>query len=155
MSRSGPAEQRLEVDVPDPRDVLPVGDRVVERDDSDGGRAALEQRPHGLVRAGGVLDQEDQQLLVADRDPLEAAERGAEPLQPGADLLERRAERVRERGRAERVVDVVEARAGRAARATLPSGVTSVKRRRLEPVSSISRAATSSAGRAWPQRGQR
>ena len=36
-----PVEQRLEVDVPDPRDVLAVGDRVVERDHGDAAELAL------------------------------------------------------------------------------------------------------------------
>ena len=50
-------EQRLEVHVPDPRDVPAVGDRVVQRDDEDGRDAGLE-RPDDLVGPGRVLDQE-------------------------------------------------------------------------------------------------
>ena len=73
-------EQRLEVDVPDPRHVLPVGDRVVERDDEHGGDAGLE-RAHDLVRPRRVLDQEEHDGLAARPDALEAAESGAEPLE--------------------------------------------------------------------------
>src|SRR5207248_11305503 len=40
--------------------------------------------------------------------PLEAAERRAEALEPRDDVLERDPERLRERGRGQRVVDVVE-----------------------------------------------
>ena len=88
----GAAEQRLEVDVPDPRDVLAVRDRVVQRDEQQRGRAALQQRVDDLVRTGGVLDQQHEHRLVARRDALEAAEGGAEALEPVPDLLERRAE---------------------------------------------------------------
>ena len=120
--RLEPVEQRLEVDVPDPRHVTAVGDRVVQRDDGDARRAAVDERAHDLVRAGRILDQEEQELLAVDRDALEPAERGAEAREPGGDLVERRAERLRECRGAERVVDVVEAgqreldalRAGRA-----------------------------------------
>src|SRR5439155_26686492 len=43
------ADQRLEVDVPDPGDVLTVRDRVVERDHGDPRRPALDERPNRLV----------------------------------------------------------------------------------------------------------
>ena len=66
---------------------------------SDGRHARLE-RAHHLVRAGRVLDQEEDDGLAARRDPLEAAERRAEALETGTDVVERRAERERERGRA-------------------------------------------------------
>ena len=72
-----PGEQRLEVDVPDPRDVASVGDRVVQRDHATRRRTAVDERAHGLVRAGRVLDQQQQEPLAADGDALEAAERGA------------------------------------------------------------------------------
>ena len=103
-------EQRLEVDVPDPRDVAAVGDRVVQRDDGDAWRAAVDERAHGLVRAGGILDQEQQQPLavptgIRSNRPNAALKRA----EAGRDLVERRAERPGERGGAERVVDVVEA----------------------------------------------
>jgi hypothetical protein len=58
-------EQRLEVDVPDPRHVLAVGDRVVERDDENGGTRL--QRAHDLVRSGRVLDQEQHDDLPPAR----------------------------------------------------------------------------------------
>ena len=132
-------EQRLEVDVPDPRDVLAVGDRVVERDHGDARRTALDERPDRLVRAGRVLDQQHQQPPLADRDPLEAAERGAEALEPGRDVVERDAERARERRGGERVVDVVEA--GHAqAHATSPLRRDERERGVLEPARARSRA---------------
>ena len=103
-------EQRLEVDVPDPGDVAAVGDLVVERDDEDARRAAVDERADGLVRAGRVLDQEQEELLVADCDALEAPERGGEALEPGRDVVEPRAERAGQRRRRDGVVDVVEPR---------------------------------------------
>ena len=63
--RLEPVEQRLEVDVPDPRHVAAVGDRVVQRDDGDAGWAAVDERADDLVRAGRILDQEQQELLAA------------------------------------------------------------------------------------------
>src|SRR5262249_25093426 len=69
---------------------------------------ARDERPHRLVRAGRILHEQDEHALVADGDPLEAPERGPEPLQSGDDVVERRPERERQGGRAERVVDVVQ-----------------------------------------------
>ena len=102
--------KRLEVDVPDPRHVASVGDRVVERDHSDARRGAFDERSDRLVRAGRVLDQEHEQAPVADRDPLEAPERGREAPEPGANIVEPDPERQRQRCGSERVVDVVEPR---------------------------------------------
>jgi len=53
-----PREERFEVDVPDPRDVLAVGGRVVQRDDREPRSAPGNQRADRLVRARRVLDQE-------------------------------------------------------------------------------------------------
>ena len=64
--QAGALEKWLEVDVPDPRDVLPVGDRVVERDDEDGRHTRFE-RSHHLVRPRRVLDQEEDDGLPARR----------------------------------------------------------------------------------------
>ena len=143
-------EQRLEIDVPDPRDVASVGDRVVERDDGEAWGRAVEQRPHRLVRPGWVLDQEHQQAPVAGLDAFEAAEGGCEPRQARSDRLERRTDRSCDRRGCGRVVDVVEARQCEP-NAVVPSGVASVKSVPSSPWSSISRAATSSGSRAaWP-----
>ena len=72
-------------------------------------RAALDERAHRLVRAGRVLDQQHQQprspIVIRSKRPNAAAKR----CEPGDDVVERRVERERERRRAERVVDVVEA----------------------------------------------
>ena len=102
-------EERLEVDVPDPRHVLPVRDGVVQRDHEYRRHARLE-RPQRLVRPGGILDQENDDRLLPLSDALEAPECRAEPLEAGADRLERRPEREAEARRGGRVVDVVEAR---------------------------------------------
>ena len=141
-------DERLEVDVPDPRDVAAVGDLVVERDHGDARRSAVDERAHDLVGAGRVLDQQHQQAAVADRDPLEAAEGGREAAQAGGDLGERQAERERERRGAERVVDVVEAGQRELDPCASPSGAWSVKEAPSSPRSSMSRATTSSGGRA-------
>jgi hypothetical protein len=105
-----PVEQRLEVDVPDPRDILAVRDGVVQGDRDDPGRGTRDERAHGLVRPSGILDQQDEQAPFADWDPLEAAERGGEPLESLHDLVEGSAERQCEGARGERVVDVVKPR---------------------------------------------
>src|SRR5262249_1911126 len=60
-----PVEERLEVDIPDPRDVATVGDLVVEPDDEPGRRAPVDERPDRLVRPRRVLDQQHQQPTVA------------------------------------------------------------------------------------------
>src|SRR5438552_199828 len=69
---------------------------------------AADARPHGFVRAGRVLDQQHQHTPIAHGDSLEAPERCTERLQPGNDLLQRGAERERERRGRKRVVHVVE-----------------------------------------------
>ena len=97
------------------------------------GAAAVDERPDRLVRARRVLDQQDQHgAVVADRDPLEAAERGAEARETRRDLVERRAERPGERGRGERVVDVVEPGKGELD-PPRPLGRDEVERRAVEP----------------------
>jgi hypothetical protein len=95
---------------------------------------------HDLVGAGRILDEEHEDDLVAGGDPLEAAEGGAEALETGPDLLERRAQRMCERCGGERVVDVVEAGErkpdpGRAVRSL------ELERRRAQPVELDSRRA--------------
>ena len=102
-------EERLEVDVPDPRHVPAVGDRVVQRDDERRRDTRLE-RPQCLVRAGGILDEEHNEVLRPGGDALEAPERGAEALEACPDPLERGVECDRERRRSGGVVDVVEPR---------------------------------------------
>ena len=72
------------------------------------GDAGVDERADDLVRAGGVLDQEHEHVPVAQRDSLEAAERGAEALQARLDLRQLDPHRLGQRGGRERVVDVVE-----------------------------------------------
>ena len=67
------------------------------------------QRAQHLVRAGGVLDQQDRQLPAVDRDRLDAAECAGEALQRLAERGERHAELEDRRRRGHGVVDVVEA----------------------------------------------
>ncbi len=79
VTRRTPVGEQLEVGVPDPGDVAPVGDPVVEADpEVELLLAGLEQqRAQDLVGAGGVLDQQDRELGGADADRLDPAEGGA------------------------------------------------------------------------------
>ena len=98
----------LPVDVPDPRDVAAVGDAVVEREQQRG--VAVGQDAQHLVGAGGVLDQQQHELGARRR-----AAAGSGRTRRGSararrrSTVERLAEDERERGRGERVLDVVEA----------------------------------------------
>ena len=74
---AGALQEWLEVDVPDPGHVAPVGDPVVQRDDQRRWRGSVVERPDRLVRARRVLDEEQEDALVADHEALEAAERAA------------------------------------------------------------------------------
>ena len=104
--------QQLEVGVPDPGDVAPIGAPVVE-DRQQLERPLLEsQRAQDLVGPGRVLDQQDLELDRADLDSLGAPEGGRDRLEPGDNRRKVDLEREAQRGRAERVVDVVEAREG-------------------------------------------
>ena len=64
-----------------------VGDRVVQRDHGHRRCAAVDDRPHGLVGPGGVLDQEHQQprspTVMRSKRPNAAVKR----LEPRDDLL--------------------------------------------------------------------
>ena len=102
--------ERLEVGIPDPRDVAAVGDPIVEHAEDVVHPVLRAEQSQHLVGARRVLDQQDRQLAVAERDALAAAEhRGGRPEAAGdgrrVDL-----ERARESRGGERVVDVVEAR---------------------------------------------
>src|SRR5262249_5559694 len=70
--------------------------------------AAAEQRANHLVCPGWVLDQEEQHRAAVDRDPLEAAERGARRAEARFDLVQPGTELPGEGGRCEGVVHVVE-----------------------------------------------
>ena len=69
-----------------------------------------DERAQHLVGARRVLDQQDRQLGRPEGDGLGAAEGGLDGLQARHDVGQRGTEREGERGRGERVVDVVEAR---------------------------------------------
>ena len=89
------------------------------------------------------------------RDPLEAAERGGEALEPGGDLRQRHVERGRERrGRRSRCRRC-RGPATPARREPTRPDAASVNALPSRPRSSISRAATSSGSRARPHAGQR
>jgi hypothetical protein len=76
--------EELEVGVPDPRHVAPVGDLVVE-DGQDVVLARLErERPQHLVGARGILDEHDRHVAARDPDGLRAAERGRHAARPAA-----------------------------------------------------------------------
>ena len=79
---------------------------------SPGGAAPVgleAQRAEHLVRAGGVLDEQDRDGLAADRDRLDTPEHGLDPRQRRRGRLEPDPEPERGGERGERVVDVVEA----------------------------------------------
>ncbi len=92
-----PGEQ-LEVGVPDPGHVAPVGDVVVEHAEQVVLAGLERERAQHLVGAGRVLDEQDPQLALRsvlvvgaagrrrDRHGLGAPERGPRALEPGTML---------------------------------------------------------------------
>ena len=85
------AGEQLEVGVPDPGDVAAVGDPVVQREPEVDLAVLERQRAQHLVRAGRVLHQQDRDGAPADRDRLDAAERGRRtPSSAAAHVVERR-----------------------------------------------------------------
>src|SRR5207302_8252580 len=102
----------LEVRVPDPRHVPAVGGAVVEGTEQVELGALERERAQDLVCPGRVLDQEDREFGVTDRERLGAAEGGPHPLEAGDDRLQPDSELEAQCGGAERVVDVVEAGEG-------------------------------------------
>ncbi len=85
--------ERLEVRVPDPRDVAPVGDPVVQHDPHVEALAVgRREGAEDLVRARGILHEQDREAAVADSDLLGAAEGGRERLEAAAHLVEARTE---------------------------------------------------------------
>ena len=109
---------------------------------SSEGAPPCQQRVDDLVRTRRVLDQQHEDRLVARRDPLEAAEGGAEPLE-----RRRGSRRATRRGTwasggcPERVVDVVEAGKRQPEAGRRPRASRAGTRRRRSPSSSISRRA--------------
>ena len=89
-ARHAPHARRdqLEVGVPDPRDVAPVGDAVVEHGEHVVLARVERQRAQDLVCAGRVLDEQDRELAPADLDRLGAAEGGPRALQAGDDVAQ-------------------------------------------------------------------
>ena len=75
----------LEVRVPYPRDILAVGGAIIE----DHQRVQLSRLEHeraqDLIRARGVLDQQDRQLDAVDVHTLRASEGRAHGLKPSGD----------------------------------------------------------------------
>src|SRR4029450_10931787 len=94
----------------DPGDVPAVADRVFQSDHGEPWATAFDERANRLVRAGRVLDQEQQDAPVADRDALESPESRVEALEADGYVVEPHAEGTRERCGGDRVVDVVEPR---------------------------------------------
>ena len=163
------AREQLEVGVPDPRDVATVGDLVVEHAQHVVLARLQRERAQHLVRAGGVLDEQDAQLARslrrrprlcprrmcgAQRDRLGAAEGGSAC--PAAPRRCSRAEPSapsrarRRRARCRRCTGP----AARAAPVALPSGACRVKLAARTPSSATSLALTAGAGRRWPQLAQ-
>ena len=90
-------------------DVATVRGAVVEHAEQVELTVLQGERAEHLVGAGRVLDQQQGGGAPVQVERLGAAERGRDRLQAGDDVVERDAEGQRQRGRAERVVDVVEA----------------------------------------------
>ena len=107
----------LEVRVPHPADVAPVGDVVVEHGEDVVLAVLQRERAQDLVGARRVLDQQDRHVALGDAQRLGAPEGGGDGVQAGVDVVERRAEGEREGGGAEGVVDVVEPGQGQRDRA--------------------------------------
>ncbi len=111
-----PGEQ-LEVGVPDPGDVAPVGDLVVEHAEQVVLAGLERERAQHLVGAGGVLHEQDPQLAApagvgrsrAGRRSRRGRTRRCVACSPATISRQVDLERGRERGGGERVVDVVEA----------------------------------------------
>ena len=104
--------QDLEVGIPHPADVAPVGDVVVEHGEDIVLAVLQREGAQDLVGAGRVLDQQDGHVAIGDAQRLGAPEGGGDGVQPGVDVVEGRPEGERESGGAEGVVDVVEAGQG-------------------------------------------
>ena len=129
------AEQRLEVDVPDPGDVAAVGDRrrSARRRRARGGPPSTSVRTTSFAPAG-FLTSSRSTVRSPDRDPLEAAERGAEAAEARA-----RSRRAARRGRARATRRRARCRrcrgpGARARHAAFPGGVDEVERGAVEPV---------------------
>ncbi len=97
----GALGQQLEVGVPDPGDVAAVGDPVVEREPEverpAGALGLLRERAQDLVRPRRVLDQQDRERALADRDRLDPAEDRLDARERVGDPLEGDAEAARRR----------------------------------------------------------
>src|SRR5947209_6966093 len=111
-SAAGAPRQQLEVGVPHPRDIATVRGAVVE----DGQKIELtglqRECAEDLVGTGRVLHEQDRDLAVADAQRLSPTERRRNRCQPAHDRLQGHPELETEGGRAQRVVDVVEAGEG-------------------------------------------
>ncbi len=102
-----PGEQ-LEVGVPDPGDVVPVGDVVVEHAEQIVLAWLQGERAQHLVGARRVLDEQDLRLASIDGDGLRSSKRRSGALQPRDDVGQRDLQRDCERSCGEGVVDVVQ-----------------------------------------------
>ena len=99
--RAAPGREHLEVGVPDPGDVAPVGDPVVQRDPEVELAVLEHQRAQHLVGARRVLHEQDRQLAPAHRESLHAPEGAARspPARPRTSARERRPARAPRRWR--------------------------------------------------------
>ena len=147
-------EEGLEVDVPDPRDVAAVGDRVVQREDEDPRGAAPRRacgRPRSRRRGSSRAAAGARRSPTSMRSKRPNAGRAA--WSPVDDLVGRGAERAGERCRRQRVVDVVEAGQRRSGPAACLPAATRSNEVASSPCNSTDRAPSWSGGRPWPQRG--
>ena len=100
----------LEVDIPDPRHVLSVGDPVIQREQERGGLAELDRGPQHLVETGRVLGQQQDCRTAVDGGALHPPECRGEIAQRGGAFCQRHAHRFRSSQRQDDVVGVVESR---------------------------------------------
>src|SRR5207253_7910859 len=100
--------QLLEVDVPDPGHVGAVGLAVVEADDEVLAVGELDRGAHGLVKAGWILGEHQDQVATAEVDAFLAAESSLESTQPLGDVSRLEADAARRGVCGEHVVTVVD-----------------------------------------------
>ena len=101
--------ERLEVGVPDPRDVTAIGIAIVQRGEEAWAAARRQERTDRRVEPRRVLHEDQPHLSSIDRDLLEPAECRPEVADGQRRGRERDVERACDRERVQRVVGVVQA----------------------------------------------
>lgn len=104
-----PLPALLEVDIPDPRNVTPVGLVVVQAEDQARPRVDGHHQPERLIEAAGVLHQQQDGLLSTDSHCLQPAEGAGRLERSRLELVGGNAKAGGSGSRRERVVRVVQA----------------------------------------------